>query len=147
MFGTNRGPSPEEFWHQVEAERGEKVIKYSLAQYQGGWGEVVAPRWGLVYVTDSAFCFRTFPQRNWLSSLLGGGEVPGKSDELEFCIPRSQISAAEFRKPMSLLKKIFAPDPPTVRVACRDEYQAETTVTFQIDPGAREFAAILSVAK
>jgi len=147
MFGTNRGPSPEQFWHQVEAERGETVIKYSLAQYQGGWGEVVAPRWGLVYVTDSALCFRTFPQRNWLSSLLGGGGSSEKSEELEFCILRSQISAAEFRKSESLLKKIFAPEPPTVRIACRDEHQAETTVTFQIDPGAREFAAILSVTQ
>ena len=147
MFGTNRGPSPEQFWHQVEDERGETVIKYSLAQYQGGWGEVVAPRWGLVYVTDSALCFRTFPQRNWLSSLLGGGGSSEKTEELEFCIPRSQISAAEFRKSESLMKKIFAPEPPTVRIACRDEYQAETTVTFQIDPGAREFAAILSVTQ
>jgi hypothetical protein len=139
------GPSPEEFWAEVERERGERVIKYSLGQYLGGWEDMMAPRWGLVYVTDSAICFRTFPQRNWFSALMGaGGGASEKSQEMELCLPRADIHGVELRKTTSLLKKIFAPDPPTIEISCRDEYHREVLVRFQIDPAAKEFLTILS---
>lgn len=144
MLRKSQGPSPEEFWSGVEQERGEKVVKYSLAQYLGGMEELAAPRWGLIYVTESALCFRTFPQRNWFSSILtGGGARPGKDEEMEFCILRSDIGAARYRKTGSLLKKIFAPEPPMVEVDCVDEYHRQTTLRLQIDPDAAEFAKLL----
>ncbi|HUX14423.1 MAG TPA: hypothetical protein VMW87_15450 [Spirochaetia bacterium] len=144
MLRKSKGPTPEEFWGEVERERGEKVLKYSLAQYLGGMEELGAPRWGLIYVTESSLCFRTFPQRNWFSSILGGGGgAPGRDDEIEFCIVRTEITEARFRKTTSILKKIFAPEPPIIEIDCVDEYHRQTTIRLQIDPGAKEFADLL----
>jgi hypothetical protein len=148
MLRKNQGPTPEEFWSGVEQERGEKVVKYSLAQYLGGMEELAAPRWGLVYVTESALCFRTFPQRNWFSAILsGGGARAGKDEELEFCILRSAVVETRYLKTKSLVKKIFAPEPPVVEVDCTDEYNRQTTLRLQIDPDAAEFAELLQPLK
>lgn len=160
IFRRNPGPSPQQFWAEVERRREERVILFSLGRYLQGVGGFPPQCWGVIYLSESAICFRTFPQSNWLSALLGGnrgapaGSVPerrstaggdsgsgiGTADaEQEFCIALSTIDTVKLEGRGTILQRIFSPRFPTLRIERDDGTGSRTSVRIEIERDAVGF--------
>ncbi|MCL2043643.1 MAG: hypothetical protein FWG89_05830 [Treponema sp.] len=130
--------SPEEFWRELEAKTGEKVLARSLGQYVSGWEEFDRkpgnppgtggqgfPLWGLIIATSGGFRFHHFPQVNWLTTLARFGSPDGLPQEKTIFIPRDNILSAVLYKETKWYKKIFSSAPPRLEICYRDAAETE----------------------
>ena len=76
----------EKYWEEKEQEIGEKIIGKDMSEYLGGFGELKEKLWGLLYYSQKAFYFQTFPRRSWFASLLGMGGERNQNDVVNFRI-------------------------------------------------------------
>lgn len=76
-------PKVEKFWKKREAEIGEAVRAFALARILRAESNARAPRWGLVYCTDTRVFFQRFEQTNWIGALMTSMRRDRISDEDE----------------------------------------------------------------
>lgn len=82
----NKQEDVERFWEEKEQEIGEKIKGKDMSEYISGHPELKEKSWGLLYYTETTFYFQTFPRRNWLTSLMGGGKTEKTGDTKIFRI-------------------------------------------------------------
>lgn len=93
----------ESYWKEVGEKLGEPVVAYTLGRYLSGEDEV-GPLWGILFVTDTRFFFRHFPQESWFTSLLGSKRNASKKVHIEIPLERSSLEEPE---PRTLLQRLL----------------------------------------
>ena len=81
----------EQFWKKKEEDIGEKIKGKSMAQFIGGYRNFSGPILGILFYTESAFYFQTFPRQNSLFSFLRAGQPKREENQLNFRILWSDV--------------------------------------------------------
>jgi len=134
----------EKFWTETESRLGERVLVYSLGQHGGGYGDVRTGTWGLYYVSETGLHFQTFQSENWFSSILRGRKRAQPTEtEMEFHLPLSCIHNVGVARQTSWLRRIFAPEPPTIRADYSLPTGRDGVLEFSMDLKMKEFVETL----
>jgi len=127
-----------EFWENLEEEIGESIEVYTLGEYRQGDLDIVTPKVGLFYLTETALYFQTFPKSNWFSAILGGIGKKKKEDKGETVkIPLTRIEKAYLQKP-TFMEKLFSPKMPVVIVSFIDMDEVEKSIMVATDEKGTE---------
>lgn len=86
----------EQYWKKKEDDIGEKIRGKMLAEFIDGYQNFSGPILGILFYTESAFYFQTFPRENWFLSLSKPGESLYRDKLLNFCIPWSNVEKIDF---------------------------------------------------
>ncbi|MCJ7657253.1 MAG: hypothetical protein MUO55_05690 [Candidatus Atribacteria bacterium] len=86
----------EQYWKKKEDDIGEKIRGRMLAEFIDGYQNFSGPILGILFYTESAFYFQTFPKKNWFLPLLKPGESLCRDKLLNFCIPWSNVKKIDF---------------------------------------------------
>jgi len=81
----------EQFWRKKEEDIGEKIKGKSMAEFISGYQDFSGPIWGILFYTESAFYFQTFPRRNLLFSFIRERQPKREEDQLNFHILWSDV--------------------------------------------------------
>jgi len=81
----------EQFWRKKEEDIGEKIKGRSMAQFTGGYQNFSGPILGILFYTESAFYFQTFPRQNSLFSFLRAEQPEREENQLNFRILWSDV--------------------------------------------------------
>ncbi len=81
----------EQFWKKKEEDIGEKIEGKSMAEFINGYQNFSGPILGILFYTESAFYFQTFPRQNFLFSFLRAGLPERKENQLNFRILWSDV--------------------------------------------------------
>lgn len=82
---------PEQFWKKKEKDIGEKIEGKSMAEFISGYQDFSGPILGILFYTESAFYFQTFPRRNWLFSFIRAEQLEREENQLNFRILWSDV--------------------------------------------------------
>jgi hypothetical protein len=132
--------SADEFWREYEEKTGEKVLAHSIGRYVSGWEEFDNNRWtsiwGLVIATSGGFRFHHFPQRSWVDSLIGGGELEALKEKTIF-IPKEKIISTRIDVETKWWKKLFVASPPQLFI---DYHDGDNThrLLVEVEIGAKD---------
>jgi hypothetical protein len=63
----------------------------------------------MLFYTESAFYFQTFPKKNWFLPLLKSGESLCRDKLLNFCIPWSNVKKIDFSPRKNPFLGLFLP--------------------------------------
>ncbi|MFP4010797.1 MAG: hypothetical protein ACLFUM_03790 [Spirochaetaceae bacterium] len=139
-----RRESPEEFWRRTEEDLGEKVLVYAMAKCLRGCAEGNAGVWGLLFVTERALYFRHFPSANWFSAIVQSAGDPGKPREgIYFSVPRSDVGDVSVMRETSLLRRMFTPSPPVMRVSYRDSRNLDAELQLVVESKLERISTLL----
>lgn len=86
----------EQYWKKKEDDIGDKIRGRMLAEFIDGYQNFSGPILGILFYTESAFYFQTFPRENWFLSLLKPGESLSRNKLLNFCISWSNVRKIDF---------------------------------------------------
>ena len=132
--------SADEFWREYEEKTGEKVLAHGLGRYVSGWEEFDSGRlssiWGLIIATSGGFRFHHFPQRSWLSSLVGGAGLEEPKEKTIF-IPREKIISTRLVVETKWWKKLFVSSPPQLVIDYHDGDNARRLLV-EVEIGAKD---------
>ncbi|MEA3421773.1 MAG: hypothetical protein U9Q97_08885, partial [Acidobacteriota bacterium] len=81
----------EQFWKKKEKSIGEKIKGKSMAEFISGYQDFSGPIWGILFYTESAFYFQTFPRRNCLFSFMRERQPEREENQLNFRILWSDV--------------------------------------------------------
>jgi hypothetical protein len=99
----------EQYWRDKEAALGEKIGAKFNCKYLGGYADIAGPLSGLIFFSESFFCFQSFFSPGFLASILRPRESLKPQQEYFFCEPL-ETAAFEFAPQRnSLWNKLFAP--------------------------------------
>ena len=99
----------EQYWRDKEAALGKKIIAKFNCQYIGGYPNIAGPVWGLIFFSESIFCFQSYSSSGFLASLVLFGAQLKAEEEQFFCQPLENLTF-EFEQPNNnLWNKLFAP--------------------------------------
>ena len=99
----------EQYWRNKEAALGEKIIAKFNCKYLGGYPDIAGPLSGLIFFSESTFCFQSFFSPGFLASIVRFSSQLKAEEEQFFCQPLEK-AAFEFAPPThNLWKKLFAP--------------------------------------
>jgi len=99
----------EQYWRNKEAALGEKIIAKSNCKYLGGFPDIAGPLSGLIFFSESVFCFQSFFSPGFLASIFRFGDPLKAEEEQFFCQPLEKVTF-EFEQPNNnLWNKLFAP--------------------------------------
>ena len=85
----------EQFWKKKEEDIGEKIKGRSMAQFIGGYQNFSRPMLGILFYTESAFYFQTFPRQNLLFSFMRAEQPEREENQLNFRILWSDVEKIE----------------------------------------------------
>ena len=123
----------EQFWRNKEAALGEKITAKFQCKYLGGYLGIPGPLSGLIFFSESFFCFQSFFSPGFLASIIRSREPLRTEGERFFCEPL-ETATFEFEPQRNNLWNIlFAPQEQifTVRLA-EEKYQtAAATCRFK----------------
>jgi hypothetical protein len=99
----------EQYWRNKEAALGEKIIAKFNCKYLGGFPDIAGPLSGLIFFSESTFCFQSFFSPGFLASIVRFGSQIKAEEEQFFCEPLEKATF-EFEQPSNnLWNKLFAP--------------------------------------
>ncbi len=81
----------EQFWKKKEEDIGEKIKGKNMAQFIGGYRNFSGPTLGVLFYTESAFYFQTFPRQNLLFSFMRTEQPELEENQLNFRILWSDV--------------------------------------------------------
>lgn len=81
----------EQFWKKKEEDIGEKIKGKSMAEFNGGYQNFSGPILGILFFTESAFYFQTFPRQKSLFSFMRAEQPEHEENQLNFCILWSEV--------------------------------------------------------
>ena len=99
----------EQYWKKKEDEIGDKIIGRMLAEFIGGYQNFSGPILGILFYTEKAFYFQTFPKRNWYLSMLKPEGSLHQNKLLNFCIPWSNVKKINFPPRKNPFLGLFLP--------------------------------------
>jgi len=99
----------EQYWKKKEDDIGEKIRGRMLIEYIKGYQNYSVPVLGILFYTESVFCFQTFPRKSWILSLLKPGEPQQQGELLNFCISWSNVKKIDFPLRKNLFLGFFLP--------------------------------------
>ena len=99
----------EQYWKRKEDDIGEKIRGRMLAEFIDGYQNFSGPILGILFYTESAFYFQTFPKKNWFLPLLKPGESLCRDKLLNFCIPWSNVKKIDFLPRKNPFLGLFLP--------------------------------------
>jgi len=99
----------EQYWKKKEDDIGDKIRGRMLAEFIGGYQNFSGPILGILFYTESAFYFQTFPRENWFLSLLKPGESLHQNKLLNFCISWSNVKKIDFPPMKNPFLRLFLP--------------------------------------
>jgi len=101
----------EQFWKKKEEDIGEKIKGRSMAEFIGGYQNFSGPILGILFYTESAFYFQTFPRQNLLFSFIRAEQPEREENQLNFCILWSDVEKIDFpHRKYPFLALLFPPD-------------------------------------
>jgi len=101
----------EQFWKKKEEDIGEKIEGRSMAQFIGGYRNFSGPILGILFYTESAFYFQTFPRQNSLFSFLRAEQPEREENQLNFRILWSDVERIDLSpRKHSFLAFLSPPD-------------------------------------
>ena len=99
----------EQYWRNKEAALGEKIIAKFSCKYLGGYPDIGGPLSGLIYFSESFFCFQSFYSPGFLASIFRPREPLKTQEEQFFCQPLETATFEFEQQRRSLLDILFAP--------------------------------------
>lgn len=99
----------EQYWKKKEDDIGEKIRGRMLAEFIDGNQNFSGPILGILFYTERAFYFQTFPKENWFLSMLKPGESLRQNKLLNFCIPWSNVKKIDFPSGKNPFLRLFLP--------------------------------------
>jgi hypothetical protein len=101
----------EQFWKKKEEDIGEKIKGRSMAEFIGGYQNFSGPILGILFYTESAFYFQTFPRQNLLFSFIRAEQPEREENQLNFRILWSDVEKIDFpHRKYPFLALLFSPD-------------------------------------
>jgi hypothetical protein len=132
------------FWVETEERIGERVLVYTLGRHIGGYADVQPGTWGLFYVSETTLHFQTFHSENWFSSILRGRKRSQPTEtEMEFHLPLSSLREVGVTRQKSWVRRIFAPEAPTIHAGYALPTGDEGELRFSMDLKMKEFVETL----
>ena len=99
----------EQYWRNKEAALGEKIIAKFNCKYLGGYPDIAGPLSGLIFFSESTFCFQSFFSPGFLASIVRFSSQLKAEEEQFFCQALKNLTF-EFEPPdKNLWNKLFAP--------------------------------------
>jgi hypothetical protein len=99
----------EQYWRDKEAALGEKIgVKFNC-KYLGGYPDIEGPLSGLIFFSESFFCFQSFFSPGFLASILRSRGSLKTEQEHFFCEPLETAAFGFEPKRSNLWNKLFAP--------------------------------------
>jgi hypothetical protein len=99
----------EQYWRDKETAIGEKVVAKFNCKYLGGYPDIAGPLSGLIFFSESFFCYQSFFSPGFLASILRSRESLKTEQEYFFCEPL-ETAAFKFKlQRNNLWNKLFAP--------------------------------------
>jgi len=99
----------EQYWRTKEAALGEKIIAKFSCKYLGGYPDIAGPLSGLIFFSESAFCFQSFFSPGFLASVVRFSSQIKAEEEQFFCRPLEK-AIFKFEHPKhNLWHNLFAP--------------------------------------
>ena len=140
---SSRRESVEAFWQRTEAELGETVEVYGMAYCMSGCLPGDLGIWGLAFVTNRALYFHHFPKRNWFTSLVTQ-DASADEEEVKLEVDRDSIRHVQVHREQSLLRRIFAYQPPVLEIQYRDHAGNPATMRLRLDTNFQGFERVLA---
>lgn len=126
--------SVQEFWDNMEKEVGEKVLVRCLGQCISGHPDIKRERWGIFFLTGSAFYFKTFKEEPGFLSALVKRKRKGEDDvkEMFFGIPFDAITGADLPKPKTFFRRLVSKPDEQVSFTYDDGTGARVDLVFTV---------------
>ena len=99
----------EQYWREKEAALGETIGAKFNCKYLGGYADIVGPLSGLIFFSESFFCFQSFFSPGFLASILRSRESLKTQQEHFFCEPLETATFEFEPQSNNLWSKLFAP--------------------------------------
>lgn len=109
----------EKYWREVEELVGEALLERDIAQTLDAAPGLPAGTLGHPALTEAGFRFLVVRKDNPLRRLIKPREVEGPLVGHWLACPYADIARASYEGPRNFLARIFAKDPPHLRVALR----------------------------
>lgn len=99
----------EQYWRNKEAALGEKITAKFQCKYLGGYPDILGPLSGIIYFSESFFCFQSYFSPGFLASIIRP-RAPLKPEEEHFFCQSLETATFEFEPQRNKLwNKLFAP--------------------------------------
>jgi len=99
----------EQYWRNKEAALGEKIIAKFNCKYLGGYPDIAGPLSGLIFFSESTFCFQSFFSPGFLASIVRFGNQLKAEEEQFFCQALKNLTFEFEPSGDNLWNKLFAP--------------------------------------
>jgi hypothetical protein len=99
----------EQYWRNKEAALGEKIIAKFNGKYLGGYPNIAGPLSGLIFFSESIFCFQSFFCPGFLASLVRFNAPIKAEEEQFFCSPLENLTFEFEQSKNNLWNILFAP--------------------------------------
>lgn len=116
------------FWQKKEEEIGESIQGKSIAEYMEGYQDFNKHCWGLLYYTNSAFYFQTFPRKNWLMSLIKSGDNYEDEKIITFKIDWKEVVEINLPPKKKSIFALFSPPDNRLFINYRNNSQILTMI-------------------
>lgn len=128
----------EKYWKEKEQEIGEVIKNKDISEYISGYQGIKDRVWGLLYYTENSFYFQTFPKRDWLISLLRGGQAEYSGKAINFHILWENVLDISIPGKRSFISSILAPPDYRVFIQYKTDNQQGTLVFVMYSTEKRE---------
>jgi hypothetical protein len=116
----------EQFWKKKEEDIGEKIKGKSMAEFIGGFQNFSGPILGILFYTESAFYFQTFPRQNSLFSFMRAEQPEREENQLNFRILWSDVEKIDI--PPRKYPFLAFLSPPDYRIFIEYQYNRQKKV-------------------
>ena len=99
----------EQYWRNKEAWLGEKIIAKFSCKYVGGYPDIAGPLSGLIFFSESTFCFQSFFSPGFLASIVRFGNQLKAEEEQFFCQALKDLIFGFEPAAKNLWNRLFAP--------------------------------------
>jgi len=99
----------EQFWKKNEEDIGEKIKGKSMAEFNGGYQNFSGPILGILFYTESAFYFQTFPRQKSLFSFIRTEQPVREENRLNFRILWSDVEKIDLPPRKHPFLALFSP--------------------------------------
>jgi hypothetical protein len=99
----------EQYWRSKEAALGEKITAKFNCKYLGGYPDIAGPLSGLIFFSESTFCFQSFFSPGFLASIVRFRDPVKAEEEQFFCQPLEMVTFEFEQAGNNLWNKLFGP--------------------------------------
>lgn len=138
---TNNQKDVEEFWKEKEQELGEEIKGKDMSEYISGYQGLKEKTWGLLYYTKSSFYFQTFTNKNWFTSLIGGGGGKAKTsgDMFIFNIKWEKVKEITLPAKKNSILSFLSPPDNRVFIKYKVDSQEEVLILAMYSRNSRKY--------